>query len=91
MLPIQQGMVELWMYEVAESMKDALINTICLALNEWTWRPDLDYLAKYPGQSIYCAFLISWTRTVEEHIQSTKKWTVRSFITASKDSSLSFG
>ena len=73
-------MVELWMSEVAENMKDALIHATGSALDEWTWRPELDYFAKYPGQCIYCAFVISWTRAVEEHIQSTKKWTVRNLI-----------
>ena len=73
-------MVELWMSEVAENMKDALVGYISLALDEWTWRPDLDYLEKYPGQCIFCAFAISWTRAVEQHIKLDKDWTVYNLI-----------
>ena len=70
-------MVELWMSEVADNMKDSLIDALSSALDEWTWQADFNYFEKYPGQCIYCAFVISWTRAVEQHIKSTKKWSVR--------------
>ena len=71
-----QGMVELWMSEVDDAMKDALVHYTQLALEEWNCQPELDYLERYPGQSIYCASAISWTKLVSDTIEAGSKWSV---------------
>lgn len=73
---IGQGMVELWMSEVDDAMKDALIHYTFTAMNEWNNHPDMDYLQRYPGQSIYCASAISWTESVTATITAGSKWNV---------------
>ena len=71
-------MVELWMSEVDDAMKDALIHYTFTAMTEWNYQPDMEYLERFPGQCIYCASAISWTKLVTETIQAGSKWSVSS-------------
>jgi hypothetical protein len=71
-----QGMVELWMSEVDDAMKDALIHYTEMAMTEWSNQPDMDYLQRYPGQSIYCASAINWTKSITDTITAGSKWSV---------------
>ena len=70
-------MVELWMSEVDDAMKDALIHLTFTAMQHWTYQPDMAYLQKYPGQCILCVSAICWTKTVTEAILSSSKFTVK--------------
>lgn len=72
-------MVELWMSEVDDAMKDALIHLTNTAMEEWNGQPDMDYLQKYPGQCIYCASALNWTSAVTNTIQSGGKWSVSQY------------
>lgn len=69
-------MVELWMSEVDDAMKDALIHYTSLAMEEWNSQPGMDYLQKFPGQCIYCAAAINWTESVTGTILAGDKWSV---------------
>ena len=64
------------MAEVAAAMKDSLVNLTFLAFEEWTNRPTMEYLLKYPCQSICCAAAIRFTNGVTHTLKSRGKLTV---------------
>ena len=76
-----KGMVELWMAEVATRMKDSLVHCTDQALQQWTARPQLPYLRAFPGQCIYCASALHWTRALSQHltggVDQPPQWQVR--------------
>lgn len=69
-------MVELWMSEVDDAMKDSLIHLTNMAMDEWSYKPDIAYLQKFPGQSIMCAAAINWTSTMTHAIQTSCRFRV---------------
>lgn len=64
------------MSEVDDAMKDALIHYTFTAMTEWSSQPDMNYLQRYPGQSIYCGAAIRWTEAVTNSILDEDKWNV---------------
>lgn len=79
-----KGMVELWMSEVDDAMKDALIHLTFMAMQEWKDYPNLQYFESFPGQCILCAGFINFTKAGTSTIESGSKWNVisTSFFTA---------
>lgn len=71
-----QGMVELWMSEVDDAMKDSLVYHTQEAMLNWSPTMDMEYLMKYPGQCVYCASSLRWTEIIECTIQSGAPWSV---------------
>ena len=69
-------MVELWMSEVDDAMKDALIYLTFTAMQEWTYDLNMSYLQKYPGQCILCSAFINWTKSVTDIIEAEVKLSV---------------
>lgn len=71
-----KGMVELWMSEVDDAMKDALVHLTFIAMQEWNDYPNLQYFETFPGQCILCAFFINFTKAGTDTIESESKWNV---------------
>jgi hypothetical protein len=69
-------MVELWMSEVDDAMKDALVQYTYVAMTEWNNEPDMEYLENYPGHFIYCASAINWTKSVTDTTTAGNKLSV---------------
>ena len=69
-------MVELWMSEVDDAMKDSLVHYTREAMLNWSPAVDLDYLTRYPGQCVYCASYLRWTEFIESAIQAGAPWNV---------------
>ena len=78
-----KGMVELWMSEVDDAMKDALVHLTFMAIQEWKDHPNLQYFESFPGQCILCACFINFTKAGTTTIETGSKWNVSTIYTKS--------
>ncbi|XP_068084555.1 dynein axonemal heavy chain 3 [Anabrus simplex] len=65
-----KGMVEKWLVQVEELMRQSLKDVIMEAITAYFANPRAEWVLSWPGQIVICASCIHWTAEVSEAIDS---------------------